>query len=345
MTRVARLGVQQLARAAASSSAPAFSTGVRSFAAAAAAESGGSKAPWIIGGLAVLGAGVYAAQERGMVDLKGTGLPVPEPVRDYGAVRKAIEDILDKDDYDDGSYGPVLVRLAWHASGTYDKGTNTGGSNGATMRWAPESEHAANAGLQVARALLEPIKAKFPWITYADLWTLAGATAVEAMGGPHIPWRPGRTDRPANMCPPDGRLPDAALGAAHVRDIFGRMGFNEREMVALSGAHCLGRCHTDRSGYVNPWTNAPTTFSNLYFTELKDNKWRKKKWEGPLQYEDKSGNLMMLPTDMALLWDKGFKKWVDTYAKDEELFFKDFADVFSRLLELGVPFSPDAKPV
>ncbi len=37
--------------------------------------------------------------------------------------------------------------------------------------------------IQVARALLEPIKAKFPWITYADLWTLAGATAVEAMGG------------------------------------------------------------------------------------------------------------------------------------------------------------------
>lgn len=37
-------------------------------------------------------------------------------------------------DYDDGSYGPVLVRLAWHTSGTYDKNTNTGGSNGATMR-------------------------------------------------------------------------------------------------------------------------------------------------------------------------------------------------------------------
>lgn len=35
--------------------------------------------------------------------------------------------------YDDGSYGPVLVRLAWHASGTYDKETKTGGSNGATM--------------------------------------------------------------------------------------------------------------------------------------------------------------------------------------------------------------------
>jgi catalase (peroxidase I) len=36
--------------------------------------------------------------------------------------------------YDDGSYGPVLVRLAWHASGTYDKDSKTGGSNGATMR-------------------------------------------------------------------------------------------------------------------------------------------------------------------------------------------------------------------
>lgn len=57
-----------------------------------------------------------------------------EAKKDYMAVRKAIEDLLDADEYDDGSYGPVLVRLAWHASGTYDKTTNTGGSNGATMR-------------------------------------------------------------------------------------------------------------------------------------------------------------------------------------------------------------------
>lgn len=45
------------------------------------------------------------------------------------------------------------------------------------------------------------------------------------------------------------------------------------EMVALIGAHALGRCHTDRSGYNGPWTNAPTTFSNLYFQELLHNKW------------------------------------------------------------------------
>ncbi len=84
--------------------------------------------------------------------------------RDYAAVKAAIESILDKDGYDDGSYGPVLVRLAWHASGTYDKGTGTGGSNGATMRYQPESAHGANAGLEVARTVLEPIKKRFPWI-------------------------------------------------------------------------------------------------------------------------------------------------------------------------------------
>jgi hypothetical protein len=49
---------------------------------------------------------------------------------------------------------------------------------------------------------------------------------------------------------------------------------------------------------------------------------RKKRWNGPLQYEDKSGQLMMLPTDMALLWDKKFKPYVDLYAKDEEAFFQ-----------------------
>ena len=49
----------------------------------------------------------------------------------YNAVAAAMED--GADDYDDGSFGPVMVRLAWHASGTYDKETGTGGSNGATM--------------------------------------------------------------------------------------------------------------------------------------------------------------------------------------------------------------------
>lgn len=52
----------------------------------------------------------------------------------WDKIRQEIEAILSQPGYDDGSIGPVLVRLAWHASGTYDKKTNSGGSNGATMR-------------------------------------------------------------------------------------------------------------------------------------------------------------------------------------------------------------------
>ena len=48
---------------------------------------------------------------------------------------------------------------------------------------------------------------------------------------------------------------------------------------------------------------------------------------------------MMLPTDMALVSDKSFKQYVDKYAKDEELFFKDFSNVLLKLFELGVPFT------
>eukprot|EP00877_Chromochloris_zofingiensis_P009410 jgi/Chrzof1/4722/Cz14g23320.t1 len=346
LARLARCSLQQLGKVAAGASASsAYTAGTRSF--ASAAEKTGSSAPWLLGGIALLGAGGYAADRAGYINLNFTSPsttsaasgPAKEVKKDYDAVRKDIEDALDVENYDDGSYGPVLVRLAWHASGTYDKASNTGGSNGATMRFSPEIDHGANAGLNIAQKVLDPIKAKYPWISYADLWTLAGAVAVEAMGGPHIPWRPGRLDKSSGQdCAPDGRLPDGALGASHVRDVFYRMGFNDQEIVALVGAHTLGRCHPDRSGWVGPWTNAPTTFSNLYFQELVNNKWRKKRWDGPVQYEDKSGQLMMLPADMALLWDKNFKKYVDLYAKDEEAFSKDFASAFAKLLELGVSF-------
>lgn len=87
------------------------------------------------------------------------------------------------------------MRLAWHAAGTYNTFDNTGGSHGATMRFAPESAWGANAGLGIARDILEPIKTKFgSKLSYADLWTLAGIVAIEHMGGPKITWRPGRTD-------------------------------------------------------------------------------------------------------------------------------------------------------
>lgn len=89
-------------------------------------------------------------------ETKGIFTPTKD---DYQKVYDEIARLLvEKDDYDDGSYGPVLVRLAWHASGTYDAATGTGGSNGATMRFAPEGDHGANAGLKHARDFLEPVK-------------------------------------------------------------------------------------------------------------------------------------------------------------------------------------------
>mmetsp|Transcript_44774 Transcript_44774/g.112872 ORF Transcript_44774/g.112872 Transcript_44774/m.112872 type:complete len:308 (-) Transcript_44774:86-1009(-) len=262
----------------------------------------------------------------------------------WDEVRKEIAAVLDNENYDDGSYGPVLVRLAWHASGTYSTFSHDGGSNGATMRFCPESKHGANAGLAVARDLLEPIKRRHPEISYADLWTLAGCVAIEEMGGPKIHWRPGRTDaQTGDACPPDGRLPDASQGQDHVRAIFYRMGFSDREIVALVGAHALGRCHKDRSGYDGPWTRAPTTFSTEFFRELLENKWTLRKWDGPEQYTDPTGELMMLPADMAFVRDPNFKKFVEMYAADEDLWFADFAQAWTKLIELGVEFPEEQK--
>ncbi|KAL8932205.1 MAG: hypothetical protein Q9211_006457 [Gyalolechia sp. 1 TL-2023] len=319
-----------------------------------ASGSGGasSSTPYILGALGLAGAGgayfylnngsFITAKEGSSGETRGAFTPNKD---DYQKVYNAIAQRLEeKDDYDDGSYGPVIVRLAWHCSGTYDKETGTGGSNGATMRFAPEGDHGANAGLKAARDFLEPVKQQFPWITYSDLWTLAGVCAIQEMQGPVVPWRPGRTDRDVSMCTPDGRLPDGSKEQSHLRAIFGRMGFDDREIVALSGAHALGRCHTDRSGFDGPWTFSPTVVSNDYFRLLLSEKWNWRKWNGPKQYQDvASKSLMMLPTDMALIQDKEFKKHVERYAKDDQAFFNEFRDVLVKLFELGVPFQSKAE--
>ncbi|KAI9783983.1 MAG: heme peroxidase [Geoglossum umbratile] len=320
----------------------------RGFASEAAPKS--SKAGlWTILGLGAAGGAVFYAYTNGLLDTAndptaaaGKKGGVFTPTKDdyqkvYNDIAKALEE---KDDYDDGSYGPVLLRLAWHASGTYDKETGTGGSNGATMRFAPESDHGANAGLIAARDFLEPIKQKNPWISYSDMWTLAGVCAIQEMQGPVVPWRPGRQDGDVSACTPDGRLPDASKEQSHLRAIFYRMGFDDREIVALSGAHALGRCHTNRSGFDGPWTFSPTVVTNDYYRLLLEEKWNWKKWNGPKQYEDKkTKTLMMLPTDMALVKDKSFRQHVERYAKDNDVWFNEFRDVLVKLFELGVPFA------
>ncbi|KAK9476324.1 heme peroxidase [Lipomyces japonicus] len=269
--------------------------------------------------------------------------PFVPTYEDYKKVYNAVADKFEADDYDDGSYAPVVLRLAWHSSGTYDKETNTGGSSGATMRFSPESGHGANNGLDIPRKLLETVHDQFPWISHGDLWTLAGVAAVQELGGPTIKWRPGRVDLLAGISTtPDGRLPDGSKGADHLRNIFYRMGFNDQEIVALTGAHALGRCHVNRSGFDGPWTFAPTYLTNDFYKLLLDEKWHYRKWDGPKQWEDnKTKSLMMLPADFSLVQDKQFKKYVEKYAKDQDLFFEDFSKVITKLFELGVVFKPN----
>lgn len=257
---------------------------------------------------------------------------------DWAKVRADIAAVMAGTDED---RGPTLVRLAWHSSGTYDRMTKTGGSGGATIRFKEELAHGANAGLDKAVAWLEPIKQRHPTLSYADLYTLSGVVAIKSMNGPDIPWRAGRMDgMDPSAVTPDGRLPAADKGspgqtAAGIRSVFNRMGFNDQEIVALSGAHALGRCHADASGYVGPWTGTPTIWTNAYYTLLLKLKWEVDDRYPKLQYRDSSGNLMMLPSDLVLIQDPEFKKYVEIYSKDAKQFDADFTMAFQKLEELG----------
>ena len=215
---------------------------------------------------------------------------------------------------------PLMLRLAWHDAGTYDAKTNTGGPNG-SIRNRQELNHAANKGLETALAFCEEVKAKHPKISYADLYQLAGVVAVEVTGGPTINFVPGRKD--SLESPAEGRLPDAKQGASHLRDIFYRMGLGDKDIVALSGGHTLGKAHKDRSDFHGQWTKDPLKFDNSYFVEL-------------LRGESK--DLLKLPTDKALVEDPNFRKYVELYAKDEDAFFSDYATSHKKLSELGFIF-------
>lgn len=170
---------------------------------------------------------------------------------DIAKVRESIVDLVDSDAEkrgDGSSLAGTFIRLAWHCCGTFDRKDGSGGSNGARMRFKPESGYGNNAGLDKARAVLEPIKEKFPELTYADLYTFAGVVAVEEAGGPKIPFSLGRVDDgDGAVSDPNDRLPNADMGGRkntidHIKQIFSRMGFSDQEMVALLGAHAMGRC-------------------------------------------------------------------------------------------------------
>lgn len=221
-----------------------------------------------------------------------------------------------------------------------------GGANG-SLRFKNESAHGANKGLDVALSLLAPVAAKHTDISFADLFQLAGATAVEVTGGPEIPMRYGRKDAPGPQSEtPEGNLPaggapwpkGAAGPAEHLREIFYRMGLDDKEIVALSGAHTLGRAKPSRSGFGKESTkytaNGPGTPGGSSWCR----EWLK--WDNEyfknLAEKEKDPELLVLDTDAVLFADPGFRPHAERYAADPKSFDEDYAAAHAKLSELGV---------
>ena len=208
---------------------------------------------------------------------------------------------------------PPLLRLAFHDAGTYDVKTHTGGAHGA-IRLLEEMSRPENTGWSaVAIELLREVKDTYPDLSWADLIALGGAAAVEKCGGPTIRVGLGRVD--ATEPAPDHRLPASDEGADMLRAHFEMMGLGALELVALSGAHTLGKANG------RPFTPDPYVFSNSYYQQL-------------LAGEDPPGT-GLLPADRALLDDPDARAFVELYARDEARFFRDFRDAYRRLTWLG----------
>ena len=173
--------------------------------------------------------------------------------------------------------GKELVRLSWHDAATFSMALGGGGPN-AAMRFQEGGEAAfeVNEGLDGTIALLAPLKAKYPNISQADLWTLAANVAVEELCGPAITTRFGRLDADSAADSVEsqlGRLP-TEQSAVHLREIFYAKGFNDRAttevesvglLVPLCWCHRLlprpppsegfgsGRLHTPETAPPPPW--------------------------------------------------------------------------------------------
>ena len=183
---------------------------------------------------------------------------------------------------DYGHYGPLFIRMSWHAAGTYRTEDGRGGAGDGAQRFAPLNSWPDNANLDKARRLLWPIKQKYGRkISWADLLVFAGNVALESMGfktfgfgfGRPDVWEPvevfwGHEDTwlgderysgDRQLTGPFGAVqmgliyvnpegpngtPDPGKAARDIRETFGRMAMNDEETVALiAGGHTFGKTH------------------------------------------------------------------------------------------------------
>jgi catalase-peroxidase len=183
---------------------------------------------------------------------------------------------------DFGHYGPLFIRMSWHAAGTYRIADGRGGGGEGAQRFAPLNSWPDNASLDKARRLLWPIKQKYgPQISWSDLLVYTGNVAMESMGfktfgfgfgrpdiwePDEIVWGPEDTWLGDERHAGDGQLqgpfgadhmgliyvnpegpggnPDPALSAKYIRETFRRMAMNDEETAALIiGGHTFGKTH------------------------------------------------------------------------------------------------------
>ncbi|KAJ9444721.1 putative heme-binding peroxidase [Diplonema papillatum] len=269
---------------------------------------------------------------------------------------------------------PLMVRLAWHTMAQFNANEGRqGGSNGGCQRFNPERDDAANAGLDTLRSMLEPIFSRHSsFLTRADLYVLAGNSALEFAGAGAQVFRPGRVDfsepEAQSKCPGQNlrsRMPDAhknldAFPHVDTFNYFHRKfselaveGSSEQEMirlrVALMGGHTLGGMHRSISGSEGKWTSTPFQFNNEYFRALVDRDWAQASGVQPgrsndaLQYEERcngcpSGKLVMLPIDVILKHDAKLFAAVKEFAANEALFNEYFARAWNIIASNGVHF-------
>jgi catalase-peroxidase len=202
-----------------------------------------------------------------------------------GLQRDLVEAMTTSQDWwpsDYGHYGPLFIRMSWHAAGTYRIADGRGGGGSGAQRFAPLNSWPDNASLDKARRLLWPIKQKYGRaLSWADLLVFAGNVAMESMGfktfgfgfGREDIWEPdeiywgsedtwlgderysGERDLAnpfaavqmgliyVNPEGPNGN-PDPLAAAHDIRETFSRMAMNDEETVALIvGGHTFGKTH------------------------------------------------------------------------------------------------------